>query len=308
MVEQENKEGLIAALNRAREISYISKRSMANFPRLFYAFEYDQIIRRRFSSHMLTRLLVKRLFLLWLFTVVPFVDGCAQYRHKSEAEIAAMTPAQRIDEYANEQAFHKFDILDKQNQLISKYLRRDGLNALPRMIEIMNEYDPVNAAGRDANKGERFDAMWMFLGELDNQVVRLRASAEGRQAIQALERAIARMRAAGAGKKDQQEWAEHGRFDLASTTLQDAKGVNATDEAIQDTLRISYKIRLSNQELRAFTNSLVSRDAGYPGWSDMDLIKDYSRMNEAGNPAQVYILKTPERFYEAYLEFKKQKK
>lgn len=256
----------------------------------------------------LSRKIVLRLIFLASLGLSLSVDGCAQYRHKTEAEIAAMTPAQRIDEYANEQAFHKYDILDKQNQLISKYLRRDGLNALPRMIEIMNEYDPANAAGRDANKGERFDAMWMLLGELDNQVVRLRASAEGRQAIEALERAITRMRAAGAGKKNQQEWAEHGRFDLASTTLQDAKGVNATDEAIQDTLRLSYKIRLSNQELRAFTNSLVSRDAGYPAWSDTDLIKDYSKINEAANPAQVYILKTPERFYESYLEFKKQKK
>lgn len=253
------------------------------------------------SREIARRLLV----LVWVLGSTQFVDACAQYRHKSEAEIAAMTPAQRVEEYANEQAYHKYDILDKQNNLISKYLRRDGLNALPRMIEIMNEYDPANAAGRSANKGERFDAMWMLLGELDTRVVRLRASAEGRQAIEALDRAINRMRAAGYGKKDQHEWAEHGRFDLTSTTLQDAKGINATDEAIQDTLRINYKIRLSDKELQAFTNSLISQDASYPGWSETDLIKDYSRINEAGNPAQLFVMKEPDRFYKAYLQFKK---
>jgi len=236
----------------------------------------------------------------------PFVAACGQYRHPSEAEIAAMTPTQRVEEYANEQAFHKYDIVDKQNDLIRKYLQRDGLNAVRRIIEIINEYDPTNAAGRSANKGERFDAMWMLLGELDNRVVRLRASADGRQAIEALDRAINRMRAAGYGKKDQHDWAEHGRFDLALTTVHDAKGVNATDEAIQDTLRLKYKIRLSDKDLAAIVNWLISQDPNYPSWSETDLIKDYSKINEAGNPAQLYVMKTPDRFYEAYNEFKRQ--
>jgi hypothetical protein len=46
-----------------------------------------------------------------------------------------MTPAQRVDEYAEEQAHHKYDFLDNQGHLIGKYILRDGLAALPRMIE-----------------------------------------------------------------------------------------------------------------------------------------------------------------------------
>lgn len=256
---------------------------------------------------MLTKILVRQLFVLWVISFGGFVDACAQYGHKLEAEIAAMTPAQRVEEYANEQAYHKYVVLDEQHGLISKYIRGDGLTALPRMIEIMDEYDPRNVSGRSGKKGERFDAMWMLLGELDDHVVRLRASPAGRQAIDTLERAIKRMRAAGYGQKDQHEWAEHGRFDLASMALQEAKGLNSTDTAIQDTFRVNYKIRLSHRELLAFTNSLVARDASYPSWSETDYIKDYSRVNDAGNPAQVYVLKKPDRFHEAYLQFKKQK-
>ena len=257
--------------------------------------------------HALRKEIVPRLFLLCVLGLWPFVDTCAQYRHKSEAEIAATTPAQRVDEYADEQAYHKYDYLDQQYELILKYILRDGLKALPRMIEITNEYDPASANGKTDHKGERFDAMWMLLGALDNHVVRLRASPEGAQGIAALARAIDRMRAAGYGRQDQHEWAEHGRFESAVAALEDAKGTNATDEAIKDTLWVKYKLKISDRELLAFGNFLISRDPIYPSWSETEDIKDYSRVNNAGNPAQVYIMKNPERFYQAYLMFRRPK-
>lgn|SRR5437588_75572 len=257
--------------------------------------------------HMITRLFARRLFLLWVFSLVPFVNTCAQYHHKSESEIAALTPAQRVDEYANEQAFHKYDVLDQQRALISKYILRDGLRALPRMVEIIDEYDPTRESGRIDHRGERFDAMWMLLSDLDRAAVRLRASPEGLKAMDALARAIDRMRAAGYGKKDQHEWAEHGRFDSAVTALDDTKGIDDTDEAIRDTLWVKYKLKMSDKDLLAFSNFLIARDPGYPAWSETYDIKDYSRVNAAGNPAQVYIMKESDRFYEAYLQFKKQR-
>src|SRR5436190_7962399 len=104
------------------------------------------------------------IIILWLISYVPFAALESDYTHKSEAEIAAMTPAQRVDEYADEQAYHKYDYLDQQHELISKYILRDGLKELPRMIEIMNEYDPTREDSRSGHKGERFDAMWMLLG------------------------------------------------------------------------------------------------------------------------------------------------
>ncbi len=147
------------------------------------------------------------LFLVLLSFASCTILGELAYKHKSEAELEQITPAQRVDEIAKEQAYHKYDVLDKQNQLIKKYIRRDELKALPRLIEIIDEYDPTRASGKSGYKGEYFDAAWMTLSDLDSHVVRLRASDEGKQAIEVLERAIGRMRAAGYGKKDQHEWA-----------------------------------------------------------------------------------------------------
>ncbi|GAC1396101.1 MAG: hypothetical protein NVSMB56_10610 [Pyrinomonadaceae bacterium] len=219
-----------------------------------------------------------------------------------------MTPAQRVDEYADEQAYHKYDVLDEHSELIKKYIWRDGLAALPRMIEIMDEYDPTRAAGKRGHKGERFDAMWMLLGDLDDHAVRLRGSEEGKCAMDALERAIKRMRAAGYGQPDQQEWARSGRFELAVSYLERAKGGNSfTDRAIRDTFRREYKVMMSDAELLEFSNFLVALDSTYPSWSEQDHIKDGTRVNFAGMPIWVHVMKKPERFYEAYLEFKNKK-
>lgn len=243
--------------------------------------------------------------LLWLISFASFALPAPMYKHKSEAEIARMTPAQRVEEYAEEQAHHKYDVLDEHSELIWKYIRRDGLASLPRMIEIMDEYDPTRVSGRRGQKGERFDAMWMLLADLDNHVIRLRGSKEGKRAIDALERSINRMRAAGYGQPDQHEWEQHGRFESAVAHLEETRGINFTDRAIQDTFRLEYKILLSEEELLAFSHFLVMRDPTYPSWSETNYFRDYTQINEAGNPLWVRTMKKPERFYESYSEFKK---
>lgn len=238
----------------------------------------------------------------------PFVTHAHGYKHKTEAEIAQMTPALRVDEYSEEQAYHKYDLSDEQWMLILKCIRRDGLAALPRMIEITDEYDPTRASGKRGHKGERFDAMWMLLGDLDNHVVRLRGTEEGKRAIAALERAINRMRAAGYGQPDQHDWPQHGRFESAVATIEQARGINlTTDPAIRNALRLGYRVQMSDEALLAFSNFLVTHDPTYPSWSEMDYIKDYSRLNAVGLPVRVHTMKKPERFYDAYFEFKKAK-
>lgn len=248
---------------------------------------------------------MKPMILLWLLGLAPFAVQAEGYRHKTESEIARMTPAERVDEFAEEQANHKYDFLDEQGSLIEKYIWRDGLSALPRLIEIMDEYDPTRASGRRGHKGERFDAMWMLLADLDNHVVRLRVSEEGRRAAEALERAIRRMRAAGYGRKEQHEWEQHGRFDLAVLSLKGVKGINSTDHAIRETLRLGYKILLSDEEFLALSNFMTAHYPEYPGWSERNFIKDDTRINAVGVPSRALIMKKPERFYEAYSEFKK---
>jgi hypothetical protein len=227
-----------------------------------------------------------------------------EYRHKSESELARMTPAQRVDEWVGEQVHHRYDLEDEHEDTIKKYVLRDGLAALPRMIEIMDEYDPTRFREGEGRRGERFDACWLMLGYIDSRAVRLRASGEGRRAMDALDRAVNRMRAAGYGRKDQHEWEQHGRFELAVTYLEEAKGINQTDRAIRETFWVRHRFWMSDEELLALSNFLVARDPAYPAWSEQDFIKDYTRINEAGNPAQRYVMRKPERFYETYLEFK----
>lgn len=231
-----------------------------------------------------------------------------EYVHKSEAELARMTPAARVDEWVGEKVHHRYDLDDGHADVIRKYVVRDGLAALPRLIEIMEEYDPTRYPEGVGRRGERFDACWQMLGHIDRQAVRLRGSGEGRRAMAALERAINLMRAAGYGQKNQHEWARHGRFDLALMTLEQAKGVGYADRAVRDTLWVKYRIQVSDQELLALGNFLLARDPAYPSWSETDFIRDHTRINEAGNPARVYVMKKPERFYEAYLEFKNAKR
>lgn len=245
------------------------------------------------------------IFLLGLMSLAPLVVHAQKYKHRSEVEITGMTPAQRVDEWANEEVHHRYDVLDEHGHLITKYILRDGLKVLPRIIEIIDEYDPTRFPEGKGRRGERFDAMWMLLSDLDNHIVRLRGTEEGQRALDSLERAINRMRAAGYGQQGQEEWAKNGRFFLALMNLQNAKGVGFADTTIRDTLRLEHKILLSDEELLALSNFLVARHAEYPSWSDTNYFRDHTQTNEAGYPLWVHTMKKPERFYEAYLEFKR---
>jgi hypothetical protein len=212
------------------------------------------------------------------------------YRHKSEAEIARMTPDQRIDEQISEDKYHMRELTDKQYDLIRKYRLEDGLKGWSHLVELIGTYNPRRT------RDNRYSLAVMMANDLDERVVRLRASPEGRSIIAAVERVFARMAAAGK------------RYDLNEGDLRWLKGVNLTDDAVRETLRVKYKIEISGSELLEFSNYLVKRDPTYPSWSEQDFIKDYSRINEAGSPAQVYVMRKPERFYQEYLTFKGQSK
>lgn len=208
------------------------------------------------------------------------------YKHKSEAEIARMTPAQRIDEQISERE-HMWEHPDKHSDLIRKYRRIDGLKGLPYLIELMDGYNSKRT--RDT----RFSEAMMMAADLDDHVLRLRASPEGRDAIEAIRRLTTRLHAAG--EKDS----------IADMVLRSTNGVNFADEAVRDTLWVKYRIEVPDGELLEFSNYLVRHDPTYPAWSETDFIKDHSRINEHGNPALVYIMTKPKRYHEAYLAFKK---
>jgi hypothetical protein len=215
------------------------------------------------------------------------------YRPKSEAALASMTPRQLLDERvkSNPESYDTYSEMADYEDLISKYIHKAGVEALPVLTEYMNAYEPQSASECD---GLRFAIVQRTVHDLDRFEFRLRGVKEGQRAIDAFERAIERM-----------EKVNKGVSEYRNLFLRHLKGANGFDRAIRDTFWVRNKIEMSDSELLEFSNFLTARDPTYPSWSDKDFIKDYSRINEAGNPSQVHILKKPERFYEAYSKFKK---
>jgi hypothetical protein len=256
----------------------------------------------------------RALFLLMLIvTTLPWftksvaggIPTALPQKHKPEAEIINMTPAARVDEWVNEEVHHQYDLDDDHCVLIRKYVLRDGTKALPRLAQIMDEYDPTRHGQK--KKGERFDAAFLMLSYIDRQAVRLRGSEEGRLVMKSLELGIQRMRAAGFAPKEGPawDWVPYGRFEQAEAYLQEAQGIGFADEAIRETFRIKFDLILSDAELLEFSNFLVAHYPDYPSWSERDLIKDPTLLNKAGFPIQVRVMKNPARFYQAYAELKK---
>jgi hypothetical protein len=215
------------------------------------------------------------------------------YKPKTESELAAMTPRQLIDELVktNPESFDTYSEIADYETSIDKLVRKAGAGALPVLIDYMNAFEPQSASECEEL---RFAIVNRTAHDLDRFEFRLRGSKAGQQAIGAFERAIERM-----------EKADKGIIEYRNLFLRELKGVNEADKAIRDTLWILSKIEVSDGELAELSNFLVSRDATYPSWSERSFIKDYSRTNASGDPFQVFTLKKPERYYEAYLQYKK---
>lgn len=145
---------------------------------------------------------------------------------------------------------------------------------------------------------------------MDVTAFRLRSSKEGRRAIDALEKSVERMRAAGFAVDDidnAEKHSDNNIFIEVGNEVRNMKGINSKDQSIQQAFRILNKIKLSDSEMLDFSNYLTERYPDYPSWSKMKMVKDETQINSAGNPLQFHIVESPERYYEIYLEFKKTK-
>ncbi len=247
------------------------------------------------------------ILLLCLMSFAPLVVQAQKYKHKTEAELAQMTSAQLADDYVNEKIYHDFNLDDDQYWVIIQQFRKDGAKALPRIIKIINEYDPTKSTGRNGKKGERFDAAVDLLEDLDENVVRLRGTTDGRRAITSLDRAIELMRKTGYAERDEYDRKRHDRFAPSVTALKYQKGLRLVDDMVQDTLRIEYRIVLSDAELSEFVSFLIEQYTDYPGWSEKKRYLDETKINELGSAMRVNLFVKPERFREVYAEFKKTK-
>jgi hypothetical protein len=231
---------------------------------------------------------------------------CAQFGsgHKSEEQIARMTPDQRVEEYCREHARHLFSYHVEYVALLTKYLRQDGLKVMPQVIQEIDAYDPTRRAGASEEKFRRYEGANFILDVLDVKVFRVRAFEEGRKAIEAIRRSIERMRAARFDNPKEVEYEMHRRYELSLGYLNNREGLSLTDEGIKDTLKYNYDISLSDDELLAFVNYLISQDPYYPGWSEREMRKEDPRN---ASSKWLFLYKNPEPFHRAYLEYKAKK-
>jgi hypothetical protein len=232
---------------------------------------------------------------------IPSGNVCLEknYKPKSESQIVAMSPRQLIDERIKSYpgAFRTYEELANYEDSIEKRIRQAGVKALPVLTEYMNNSFHSQSAFKCDDS--HFATVQRIANDIDRFEFRLRGTSEGKQTIDAFERAIKRIEKPGFAKKDKSYY--------RTMFLSYLKGINEIDRAIQDTFWVNNGIKMSESELLEFSNFLTARNSAYPSWSDKDFIKDYSRINEAGNPLQVYIIKKPELYYEAYLKFKKRR-
>lgn len=217
-------------------------------------------------------------------------DDCGKenYRHKSESEIAAMTPAQRIDEIIKEQVYH-MPSFDKYSDVIKKYIRKDGVKILPVLTRYMNEYSPESFSKCERLSVVLFTVSALEADDLDNSVIRLRGTKEGKLAIEALERGIERMRKAGFDKDNHEMNSD---FNFLLLHLKGQKGINVRDEIIMNTLQAQHKVQIAESEMLEFSNFLTSLDPTYPSWSKI------------GGHSPPVVLEDSKKYYEAYLKFK----
>lgn len=219
-------------------------------------------------------------------------DDCKKedFKHKSEAEIAAMNPAQRIDEMVKDQTYHMPAFGDDYGLLIEKYIKKDGVKVLPVLTAYMNAYDPnIDSKCKDRSNMRFIVASGEAALTLDDKVIRLRGTKEGQSVIEALERGIERMKIAGFDKEDHRM---NSNYKQSLLYLKQLKGINISDEIITDTLRVRHKIQMTEAEVLEFSNFLTSLDPTYPSWS------------EVGDDGPPYIMAKSEQYYESYLKFK----
>jgi hypothetical protein len=211
-----------------------------------------------------------------------------------------MTPTQIIDEEVKRQLYaNELPGSAEYWQLTHKYIRLAGVKTLPKLTEYIRSYDPViqkdeseyDPKGASECNIMRFLIASITADHLDNFTVKLRATNEGRTLIEALERAVERMRSAGF----ETDYKGSGELEITLIQLRGMKGNSVDDNEIRNTLRARHNIEMTDNELREFCDFIAALDPTYPGWSEVD---------EGGPP---YLRKESKRYYEAYLKFRASK-
>lgn len=214
------------------------------------------------------------------------VSDCAErnFVHKSIGDLGRMDAEQLLQEAVNEQIYHRPATNDDYRFDISKHALRVGEGMFESIIKAIDAYDPAHRS--DCN-WMRFHIASLTADSLDNRVVRLRGSQSGKRIIEALQKAIDRMKAAGFGEGESSRKSD---LNLAAQIINGLSGVNQIDEEIKQTLISRKGMAISDDRVVDFTNFLLSLDPKYPSWSEPS--------NDSSG-----TLKDSEGYYRAYNKY-----
>ena len=249
--------------------------------------------------------IMKKWIRLALIICVSFdLQAQSTFRHKSEAEIIQMTPAQRVIEFCEDHVRHAHLGLgptypNEYSNYLQKALFNDGVKGVPQIIKIFNEFDPTKGRNGYDKEYRRLEGVSFLLGDIDNLNFRVRSNLEGRNAIAALERSYDRLEKVNQRKNGRENDKMSVHLRIISNILVDLKGFNRSDECVKDTLKIKYEIVLSYSEQLEYINYLIAHTPKYPSSSEREHSKKGKR---------TCVCKEPELFQQAYLAYKATKK
>ena len=215
---------------------------------------------------------------------------CAQFGsgHKSEEQIARMTPDQRVEEYCEEGARHEFLSHLKYKGLLLEYLCQDGLKVIPQVVREIEAYDPTSSEEEAHNRFWHYYSAAFILTELDDRMFRVRVFPEGRRVIEAMKRLSEKLRMAQFESKGEMKRVMGQRYEMHLLYVNKLEKECIKDRLIQKALLKKYKIDLSDEDLSAFVKYLIEHAPYYPSWSKTD--------------PDLQI--NPDPYYQAYLEYK----
>jgi len=138
------------------------------------------------------RLAVLYLTLLTLTAIPP--AGYAQLSgHKSESQIEKMTTEQRVAEYCDEYLRHAYRDAAYE-KMLGDHIKRDGLKGVASLTRVIDDYDPTKPNGKSRESAARCYAVEGLLSQIDERVMRLRGSEEGKKAKESISRLVEGMR------------------------------------------------------------------------------------------------------------------
>ena len=241
----------------------------------------------------------KWIFLLWFISLSGTLFAQSAFRHKSEAEIAQMTPSQRVIEYCEDYVYHGSHFPNEYTKFLSQSLFNDGVKTFPQIIRIFDEFDPAKMKYGFDEHFKKYQAAYFLLSDFEASLFRIRGLNEGKGVIEALKRSVERMRSENY-KNDKPVGDEMWRrYSLVYYDLQFLNGLSLKDSCVGSTLKGKYEIDLTEKELLDFVNYLIVRDPRYPSWSKTEI----PRIG-----LKYCLYKKPELFHQAYLDYQAIKK